>query len=110
MTERWPGELEERPDEQQPLEVEDERLEEEDSVHELPLEEEPILEEPAEAEEGGEPEEGEAVARDEAARPVEHAGGELDIPDDVNRIEGEPAGRRRGVAIVAARFNGEIVN
>jgi 6,7-dimethyl-8-ribityllumazine synthase len=40
----------------------------------------------------------------------QHAYGELDIPDDVNVIEGEPDGTRRGVAIVAARFNGEITN
>jgi 6,7-dimethyl-8-ribityllumazine synthase len=40
----------------------------------------------------------------------QHAYGDLDIPDDVNLIEGEPDGTRRGVAIVAARFNGEIVN
>lgn len=40
----------------------------------------------------------------------QHVYGELDIPDDVNLIEGEPDGTRRGVAIVAARFNGEIVN
>jgi 6,7-dimethyl-8-ribityllumazine synthase len=40
----------------------------------------------------------------------QHASGELDIPDDVNVIEGEPDGTRRGVAIVASRFNGEITN
>jgi 6,7-dimethyl-8-ribityllumazine synthase len=40
----------------------------------------------------------------------QHAYGELDIPDDVNVLEGSPDGTRRGVAIVAARFNGEIVN
>src|SRR5438309_12063516 len=40
----------------------------------------------------------------------QHASGELDIPDDVSVIEGEPDGTRRGVAIVAARFNGEITN
>jgi 6,7-dimethyl-8-ribityllumazine synthase len=40
----------------------------------------------------------------------QHAFGELDIPDDVNFIEGEADGTRRGVAIVAARFNGEITN
>jgi 6,7-dimethyl-8-ribityllumazine synthase len=101
VSERWPGELEERSDDQRPLEVEDDRLEEEESVHEVPVEEEPIVEEPEKAEEPEEP---------EAPRLVEHAGGELDIPDDVNVIEGEPDGRRRGVAIVAARFNGEIVN
>src|SRR6266699_1548289 len=40
----------------------------------------------------------------------QHAYGDLDSPDDVNVIEGEPDGARRGVAIVAARFNGEITN
>jgi 6,7-dimethyl-8-ribityllumazine synthase len=40
----------------------------------------------------------------------QHAYGELDIPDDVNVIEGEPDGTRRGVAIVASRFNGEITD
>jgi 6,7-dimethyl-8-ribityllumazine synthase len=39
---------------------------------------------------------------------AEHATGELDLPDDVNVIEGAPDGTRRGVAVVAARFNGEI--
>jgi 6,7-dimethyl-8-ribityllumazine synthase len=41
---------------------------------------------------------------------LQHAYGELDIPDDVNVIEGMPDGTRRGVAIVASRFNGEITN
>jgi len=94
MTERWPGDLEERAQEE-PLQVEDERLEEEERVQELPLEEDPILEDDEEPDE---------------LPAAEHAGGELDIPDDVNVIEGEPDGRRRGVAIVAARFNGEIVD
>jgi 6,7-dimethyl-8-ribityllumazine synthase len=40
----------------------------------------------------------------------QHAYGELDIPDDVNVLEGMPDGTRRGVAIVASRFNGEITN
>ena len=42
--------------------------------------------------------------------PQQHAYGELDIPDDVNVLEGMPDGTRRGVAIVASRFNGEITN
>jgi 6,7-dimethyl-8-ribityllumazine synthase len=42
--------------------------------------------------------------------PQQHAYGELDIPDDVNVIEGMPDGTRRSVAIVASRFNGEITN
>jgi 6,7-dimethyl-8-ribityllumazine synthase len=39
-----------------------------------------------------------------------HAPGDLDIPDDVSVLEGSPNGSRRGVAIVAARFNGDVVN
>ena len=39
-----------------------------------------------------------------------HAPGELEIPDEVAVLEGTPNGSPRGVAIVAARFNGEIVN
>ena len=39
---------------------------------------------------------------------LQHAYGELDIPDDVNVLEGMPDGTRRGVAIVASRYNGEI--
>ena len=46
----------------------------------------------------------------EAEEPQQHAYGELDIPDDVNVLEGMPDGTRRGVAIVASRFNGEITN
>ena len=40
----------------------------------------------------------------------QHAYGELDIPDDVNVLEGMPDGTRRAVAIVASRFNGQITN
>jgi 6,7-dimethyl-8-ribityllumazine synthase len=39
-----------------------------------------------------------------------HAPGELVIPDDVDVLEGEVRGTRRGVAIVASRFNGDITN
>ncbi len=46
----------------------------------------------------------------ENGEPRQHAYGELDIPDDVTVLEGMPDGTRRGVAIVASRFNGEITN
>ncbi len=85
MNERWPG---------QPAEL----GEPEDSEVEEELEDEPP---PAE------------VELPQLRTPDDedqHAHGELDIPDDVNLIEGEPDGTRRGVAIVAARFNGEITN
>jgi len=68
------------------------------------------LEEPREFRE--EPEErDENDERDEpAGEALQHAYGELDIPDDVYVLEGMPDGTRRSVAIVAARFNGEITN
>jgi 6,7-dimethyl-8-ribityllumazine synthase len=93
VTDRWSdrAEVEEREEE---LEiVEDERLEEEEHVHELPLEEEPLIEEDTD---------------DTPVPTAQHAAAGLDIPDDVDVIEGEPDGSRRGVALVAARFNGEI--
>jgi 6,7-dimethyl-8-ribityllumazine synthase len=40
----------------------------------------------------------------------QHAAGELDVPDDVDLLEGEARGTSRGVGIVVARYNGEIVN
>ncbi|MGZ4301897.1 MAG: 6,7-dimethyl-8-ribityllumazine synthase [Gaiellaceae bacterium] len=90
MSERWPGE----PTKLDELdEVEDDEVEEE---------EEPVAEE--EDEDGDE----EPLLR--APGDKQHAEGELDIPDDINVIEGEPDGTRRGVAIVASRYNGEITN
>jgi 6,7-dimethyl-8-ribityllumazine synthase len=39
-----------------------------------------------------------------------HAPGEIDIPDDVDVLEGEPRGSRKRVAIVLSRFNGDVTN
>jgi 6,7-dimethyl-8-ribityllumazine synthase len=97
VAERWPGdgaEVEERENEVEV--VEDERLEEEEHVHELPLEEEPLIEDES--------------AADTPVPAAQHAAGELDIPDDVDVLEGEAAGGRQSVAVVAARFNGGITN
>jgi 6,7-dimethyl-8-ribityllumazine synthase len=88
MSERWPGEPT-RLDEREEAEVEEELDEE------LP---------------DAEVQEQAAVPQLRAPDDEQHAYGELDIPDDVNLIEGEPDGTRRGVAIVAARYNGEITN
>ncbi len=84
MSERWPGQPT-KVDEPEDDEVDEENLPAAEVVEE---EEVPQLRAPDE----------------------QHAYGELDIPDDVMVIEGEADGTRRGVAIVAARFNGEIVN
>lgn len=56
------------------------------------------------AEEGAE----QPLDEQELERAPEHAPGELEVPDDVNVVEGEPRGGRRPVAIVVGRFNGEI--
>jgi 6,7-dimethyl-8-ribityllumazine synthase len=50
------------------------------------------------------------TTEDEEEEEQQHAYGELDIPDDVNVLEGMPDGTRRSVAIVASRFNGQITN
>ena len=51
-----------------------------------------------------EPEEPEPLLRG----PEQHAGAELEIPEGYGVLEGAPTGARRGVAVVVARFNGEI--
>jgi len=84
MSERWPSE---------PAKL-DELEEDEEEEEELPAAEEEESELPQLR-----------TAEDE-----QHAYGDLDIPDDVNVLEGSPDGARRGVAIVASRFNGEITN
>jgi 6,7-dimethyl-8-ribityllumazine synthase len=81
MSERWPGEPAKL---QEPEDVVEEEAQEEEAEDELP--------------------------QLRTAEPEQHADGELDIPDDVNVLEGEPDGTRRGVAVVASRFNGEITN
>lgn len=94
MSERWPG----KPGKLEELD------EEEEPGEELPVDE---------VEEENEEEEEEELPRlrpPDDGEPEQHAYGELDIPDDVNVIEGEPDGTRRYVAIVASRFNGEITD
>jgi 6,7-dimethyl-8-ribityllumazine synthase len=88
MSDRWPSE----PAKLEELEQEDE--EEGEVEAEVPAAEEDEAELP----------------RLRTAEDEQHAYGELDIPDDVNVLEGSPDGTRRGVAIVASRFNGEITN
>ena len=68
--------------------------------------------EEAEPEPEPEPEEGDDVPAEEDELPrlhsPEHAAGDLQIPDGYGVIEGAPAGNRRAVGIVVARFNGEL--
>src|SRR4051812_30376317 len=43
-----------------------------------------------------------------AEEPHEHAAGDIDIPDDVDVLEGEAGPTRRLVAVVVSKFNGDI--
>jgi 6,7-dimethyl-8-ribityllumazine synthase len=86
--ESWPGEPER------------EAVDEEAAEHVLAVGEELALDE--DASDTGE----EELPR--LRSPDAHAAGELDIPDGVEVLEGLPDGTRRGVALVVARFNGEI--
>ena len=85
QSETWPGEGEGPPVEEDEVEVEAEVAEEaedpQDTGDELQL----------------------RVAH-------EHAEGGLDVPDDIDLLEGEARDTKRGVGIVVSRFNGEIVN
>jgi 6,7-dimethyl-8-ribityllumazine synthase len=68
----------------------------------------PQQDEPAEAEAEAAPavdSEPEPEAEPEAKQ---HAPGDIDIPDDVAVLEGEVGPTRRAVAVVVAKFNGEI--
>ncbi len=67
------------------------------------VEEEPAA--PEEAEPGATADELEDLT---AVAVEEHAGGEFRVPDGYPVLEGAPAGRRRAVAVVVARFNAEI--
>jgi 6,7-dimethyl-8-ribityllumazine synthase len=73
--------------------------------------------EEADAEDGGGETEEDEAEDDEPAEEAEpllrlagHAPGDLTVPDDIAVLEGAPLGGRRGVGIVAARFNGDVTN
>jgi 6,7-dimethyl-8-ribityllumazine synthase len=83
--------------------------------------EEPGFDDPEEAGEDEEDEDADGGAEEEADdEPAEdaepllrlagHAPGDLTVPDDIAVLEGAPLGGRRGVGIVAARFNGDVTN
>jgi 6,7-dimethyl-8-ribityllumazine synthase len=93
VSERWPSD---------PVEVAEAEEEESESVAEGA----PVPG-PAPAEQNDEVS---MLRTDDELEAEQHAYGELDVPDDVNVIEGHPDGTRRGVAIVASRYNGEITN
>ena len=85
---------------------EDDDADEDDDDGDVELDDDDVVEDAAAAEAAPEP--------DEPAQPklrlAGHAPGDLDIPDGIAVLEGAPLGSRRGVGIVAARFNGEVTN
>ena len=92
--------------------VPEEAAEPEEPAVEEPAVEEPAVEEPAADEPGAA---AAAVAEEAAvqapapeAAELEHAEGDLRIPDGASVLEGTPNGNRRTVAIVVSKFNGEI--
>ena len=92
-----------------------EPVEPEQQVPEQPGPEAEMLDEEAPA--AAPPEESEELSVDEepvelAPLPAdgEHTEGEFRVPDGYAVLEGAPNGRRRSVAIVVSRFNGEITN
>jgi len=88
--EQWPGES--------AVEVEEARDESEDTG------EEPAAEVAVEAE--AEPQ----LEPQPEEQLTGHAPGALDIPGDVDLLEGSPMGTRKRVAIVLSRFNGDVTN
>ena len=108
--ESWPGE---RPDvsdveEDEELEEADEEPAEVDEDEETGDDEYADDEEPVEDEDTGDDE----LELEQAAPQLRVAGdrGELDVPDDIDLLEGAPRGSRRGVGIVTARSNLEVTN
>src|SRR6185437_12134902 len=72
---------------------------------------EPEVERESEVEAEAEPvEEAEPEPQPLLRAPEQHAAGELEIPEGYAVLEGAPDGARRGVAVVVARFNGEITS
>jgi 6,7-dimethyl-8-ribityllumazine synthase len=69
---------------------------------------EPEPEPQAEAQPDLEPVPEEEPEPEERPRAVEHAPGDIEIPDDVDVLEGEAGPTRRLVAVVVAKFNGDV--
>jgi 6,7-dimethyl-8-ribityllumazine synthase len=90
--EQWPGES--------AVEVEEARDDSEDTG------EEPAAGVAVEAEAEAEPQ----LEPQPEAQLTGHAPGALDIPGDVDLLEGSPMGTRKRVAIVLSRFNGDVTN
>jgi 6,7-dimethyl-8-ribityllumazine synthase len=94
--EHWPGE--------RAVEVEEARDESEDTG------EEPAAEVAVEAEAEADAEAEPQLEPQPEEQLTGHAPGALDIPGDVDLLEGSPMGTQKRVAIVLSRFNGDVTN
>jgi 6,7-dimethyl-8-ribityllumazine synthase len=85
-----------------------------EDVTNLEPDEDEEIDEPDETDDDGDEDEPDELDDIEDGEPglrlAGHAPGDLDVPDDVDLLEGEPRGTRRGVGIVAAKFNGDVTN
>ena len=103
--ESWPG------DRSASSDIEDEVEESEAEADEVYEDDEDTGDEPEPLDDEPEPLDDEPEDDEEPQlRLAAHVGGELDVPDDVDLLEGEPRGTRRGVGIVVSRANVEITN
>ena len=107
--ETWPGEKRDA-DGDEPVGGYEDVTSSAEFEEELDEDEEIDLDE-TEDDDGDEPDELDDIDDGEPGlRLAGHAPGDLDVPDDVDLLEGEPRGTRRGVGIVAAKFNGDVTN
>jgi 6,7-dimethyl-8-ribityllumazine synthase len=96
-SESWPGEPSDLSEGEAEDELEEPADDDEDTGDEPALDDD-------------EPNDDEEPDDDEPSLRLAGHGGELDVPDDVDLLEGEARGARRGVGIVVSRSNAEITN
>jgi 6,7-dimethyl-8-ribityllumazine synthase len=102
--ESWPGEPSDLSDRENELE---ERRDDDDAE---PLEDDDAGDDDTGDDDTGDDELELADDDEPGLRLAGRAEGELDVPDDVDLLEGEPRGTRRGVGIVVSRSHAEISN
>ena len=102
-SESWPGEPSDLSEVEDEDELEEPADDDEDTGDEPALDDDELDDD--ELDNDREPDDDEL-----SLRLAGHAGGELDVPDDVDLLEGEARGARRGVGIVVSRTNAEITN
>jgi 6,7-dimethyl-8-ribityllumazine synthase len=102
-SESWPGEPSDLSEVEDEDELEEPADDDEDTGDEPALDDDELDDD--ELDNDREPDDDEL-----SLRLAGHAGGELDVPDEVDLLEGEARGARRGVGIVVSRSNAEITN